>query len=220
MLFTRNTQIPFLATTGALLLALAACGDDDDSNASSASTTTTTTTTTTTSGTGTGTGGAGGGDGGAGGGDGGAGGGDGGAGGGDGGAGGGDGGAGGGDGGAGGGDGGAGGGPAEAATWADVEPILTARCAPCHTTSPTPAGDFEISYESSQLDAEFAACARAGLSKGACALVRVLDGSMPAVGQGMARCTGDPERDAGNAKCLTAAEQETLARWVEGGELN
>ncbi|XXY48068.1 hypothetical protein WME91_49530 [Sorangium sp. So ce269] len=208
MIFTRKTQFPFLATTGALLLALAACGDDD-SNSSTTSTTTTTTATTTASGTGGGDGGAGGGGGGAGGSDGGAGGSDGGAGGGDGGAGGGDGGA-----------GGAGGAPEDAAAWADVEPILTARCGPCHTTSPTPAGDFAIDYASSQLDAEFAACARAGLSKGACALMRVLDGSMPAVGQGMARCTGDPERDAGNAKCLTAAEQETLTSWVEGGELN
>ncbi|MGK3981908.1 hypothetical protein WME99_02670 [Sorangium sp. So ce136] len=208
MLFTRNTRIPFLATTGALLLALAACGDDD----SNTNSTSTTTATTATSGTGGGDGGAGGGTGGAGGGDGGAGGGTGGAGGGDG-------GAGGGTGGAGGGTGGAGGAPEEAAAWADVEPILTARCAPCHTTSPTPPGDFEIDYASTQLDAEFAACERAGLSKGACALMRVLDGSMPAMAQGMARCTGDPERDAGNAKCLTAAEQETLARWVEGGEL-
>ncbi|WP_437666345.1 hypothetical protein [Sorangium sp. So ce1182] len=214
MLFTRNTQLPFLATTGALLLALAACGDDDSN--SSTTSTSTTTTSTTTSGTAGGDGGAGGGDGGAGGGDGGAGGSDGGAGGGDGGAGGGDGGAGGGDGGAG----GAGGAPEDAAAWADVEPILTARCGPCHTTSPTPAGGFEIDYASSQLDAEFAACQREGLSKGACALKRVLDGSMPHVGQGMAKCTGDPERDAGNAKCLTAAEQETLASWVEGGELN
>ncbi|WP_437626052.1 hypothetical protein [Sorangium sp. So ce1151] len=213
MLFTRNTQLPFLATTGALLLALAACGDDDSN---SSTTSTSTTTSTTTSGTAGGDGGAGGGDGGAGGGDGGAGGSDGGAGGGDGGAGGGDGGAGGGDGGAG----GAGGAPEDAAAWADVEPILTARCAPCHTTSPTPPGGFKIDYASSQLDAEHAACARAGLSKGACALMRVRDGSMPAMGQGMAKCTGDPERDAGNAKCLTAAEQETLASWVEGGELN
>ncbi|MGK3964646.1 hypothetical protein WMF38_10775 [Sorangium sp. So ce118] len=208
-----NTQIRLLATTGALLLALAACGDDDSNSASTSTTTTTTTATTTTSGTAGGDGGAGGGDGGAGGGDGGAGGGDGGAGGGDG-------GAGGGDGGAGGGDGGAGGAPEDAAAWADVEPILTARCGPCHTTSPTPAGDFEIDYASSQMDAEYAACQREGLSKGACALKRVLDGSMPHVGQGMARCTGDPERDAGNAKCLTAAEQETLTSWVEGGELN
>ncbi|HTN83045.1 MAG TPA: hypothetical protein VL242_05155, partial [Sorangium sp.] len=118
------------------------------------------------------------------------------------------------------GDGGAGGAPAEAAAWADVEPILTARCAPCHTTSPTPPGGFKIDYASSQLDAEHAACERAGLSKGACALMRVLEGSMPAVAQGQARCTGDPARDAGNAKCLTAEEQATLTSWVEGGELN
>ncbi|XYI01455.1 hypothetical protein ACMHYB_17575 [Sorangium sp. So ce1128] len=212
MLFTRNTQIRFLATTGALLLALAACGDDD-SNSSSASTSTSTSTTTS----GTGTGGGDGGAGGTGGSDGGAGG-TGGTGGSDGGAG----GTGGSDGGAGGtgggdgGSGGAGGAPSDAAAWADVEPILTARCAPCHTTAPMPAGAFKINYESSQLDAEFRACKAEGLSKGACALLRVLDGSMPA---GMAGCTGDPEQDAGNAKCLTADEQETLTKWVEGGEL-
>ncbi|WP_437784373.1 hypothetical protein [Sorangium sp. So ce1097] len=208
MIFTRITQIRFLTTAGALLLALAACGDDDDSSSSSSSASSTT------SGTGTGGAGGDGGAGGAGGGDGGAGG----AGGGVGGAGGAGGGVGG-AGGAGGGVGGAGGAPSDAAAWADVEPILTARCAPCHTTPAMPAGGFAISYESSQQDAEFAACARQGLSRGACSLVRVLDGSMPGVSVGMARCTGDPTRDAGNAKCLTADEQATLTSWVEGGEL-
>ncbi|WP_437639280.1 hypothetical protein [Sorangium sp. So ce854] len=213
MLFTRNTQIRFLTTTGALLLALAACGDDDSnssSNSGSASSTT--------SGTGTGGAGGAGGDGGGVGGDGGGVGGAGGDGGGVGGAGG-DGGGVGGAGGDGGGVGGAGGAPSDAAAWADVEPILTARCAPCHTNAGMPSGDFAISYESSQEDAEFAACARQGLSKGACSLVRVLEGSMPGVSPGMTRCTGDPARDAGNAKCLTADEQATLTSWVEGGEL-
>ncbi|KYF72621.1 hypothetical protein BE15_44695, partial [Sorangium cellulosum] len=106
--------------------------------------------------------------------------------------------------------------PADAAAWADVQPILTARCAPCHTSGAMPAGGYKIDYASSQLDADFRACKGEGLSKGACSLKRVLDGSMPG---GMAGCTGDPARDAGNAKCLTAAEHETLKSWVEGGEL-
>ncbi|MGK3994959.1 hypothetical protein [Sorangium sp. So ce1024] len=213
MIFTRNTQIRFLTTAGAMLLALAACGGDDSSSSSNSGSASSTTSGT---GAGTGTGGAGGdtsGEGGAGGdtsGEGGAGGdtsGEGGAGGdtsGEGGA---------------SGDGGAGGAPAAATTWADVEPILKARCAPCHTTPGMPSGGFTISYESSQTDAEFQACARQGLSRGACSLVRVRDGSMPSVSFGMARCTGDPARDGGNASCLTAEEHATLAKWVEGGEL-
>jgi len=48
---------------------------------------------------------------------------------------------------------------------------------------------------------------------GECTLELVKLGSMP-LGKG---CTGDPARDAANAACLTAAEQQKLADWIAGG---
>jgi hypothetical protein len=50
---------------------------------------------------------------------------------------------------------------------------------------------------------------------GACTLVRIQDGSMPIE----AGCTGNPTTDAGNAACLTAAEQATLQQWIADGQV-
>ena len=91
----------------------------------------------------------------------------------------------------------------------DVQPIFTARCGPCHTTGSS--GGLRVGmYAHTQLAAS--SCASA--TKGACALTRILSGSMPR-GAG---CTGDPALDAGNARCLTAAEQATIRAWIDGGQ--
>jgi hypothetical protein len=50
---------------------------------------------------------------------------------------------------------------------------------------------------------------------GACTLIRIKNGQMPK-GAG---CTGNPATDAGNAACLTQAQQSTIQAWISGGEL-
>jgi hypothetical protein len=91
-----------------------------------------------------------------------------------------------------------------------VQPILAAHCAPCHTQFGSGGANFASSYAQSQLASYYCP----GKTKGACTLVRIQDGSMP---QG-AGCTGNPATDAGNAACLSAAEQSTLQAWITGGQ--
>jgi hypothetical protein len=105
-----------------------------------------------------------------------------------------------------------------------VEPILIAKCSPCHTrTDPPPASGFAITYESSQLPSNSATCDVAGegeprISQGACIILRIHDATeanrMPR-GKG---CTGDPVADAGNTSCLTAEEQQTIINWLADGQ--
>ncbi|MGK4008768.1 hypothetical protein WMF31_39535 [Sorangium sp. So ce1036] len=221
MLSITRTSIHLLATTGAILLALVACGGDDDETGSGGSGSTTVTGTGGAGEGGAGEGGAGEGGAGEGGageggageggageggaGEGGAG--EGGAG--EGGAG--EGGAG--EGGAGEGGAGEGGAAPEATAWSDVEPVLKARCAPCHTNTPA-AGGFALTYAAAMTDAENAACKAEGLNRGACALKLVLSGAMPA----NMGCKGDPAQDGGKAGCLNAEELATLQAWVDGGQ--
>jgi hypothetical protein len=93
----------------------------------------------------------------------------------------------------------------------DVQPILQVKCAPCHTTGGSGGANLASSYAATQLLSYYCS----GLTKGACTLVRVQNGSMP-YGKG---CTGNPVLDAGNPACLTAAEQATLQLWITGGQL-
>jgi hypothetical protein len=95
--------------------------------------------------------------------------------------------------------------------------VFADKCATCHTEASSGghnigAADINAAYADSQLNAEIAFCA--GLTKGACTLVRVQSGQMP-LGAG---CTGDPSEDAGNFACLTQAEQDTLQAWIDGGQ--
>jgi hypothetical protein len=53
------------------------------------------------------------------------------------------------------------------------------------------------------------------LTIGACALVRIQNGSMPFG----ATCTGNPVLDAAKPACLTAAQQQTIQQWIAGGQL-
>lgn len=102
-------------------------------------------------------------------------------------------------------------------TFDEIAPIYQDKCLPCHTTG-TFGGhnigddDLAAAYEDSQLDANIATCN--GLTKGACALVRIQNGSMP-MGFG---CTGDPAVDDGEL-CLTAEEQDRIQTWIDDGEL-
>lgn len=93
---------------------------------------------------------------------------------------------------------------------ADVQPILAAKCAPCHTTGGSGSANFATSYADTQLPSYYCP----GKTKGACTIVRIQEGSMP---QG-AGCTGNPTADAGKPQCLTAAQQATIQAWITGGQ--
>jgi hypothetical protein len=63
------------------------------------------------------------------------------------------------------------------------------------------------------LDSQLPADTTSG-TKGAAALVRILNGSMP----DGAGCSGNPVADSGNANCLTQEEQDTLQDWIDAGQ--
>lgn len=94
---------------------------------------------------------------------------------------------------------------------ASVQPIYQAKCSPCHAGNGSGGRNFAISYADTQL----MSIVCPGLTTGACTLVRIQNGSMP-LGAG---CTGNPTLDAGNAACLTAAQQSTIQSWIAGGQL-
>ncbi len=91
-----------------------------------------------------------------------------------------------------------------------VQPILGAKCSPCHTGSGVGGHDVGTVYA----DALEPSDECPGLTIGECALVRIQNGSMPA-GRG---CTGDPVLDAGNDACLTADEQSIVQNWIDNGQ--
>ncbi len=100
----------------------------------------------------------------------------------------------------------------------DPHAIFAAKCTPCHAGGGSgghnmAAASVDAAYTDSQKAAANAACA--GKTKGACALVRIQAGQMP-LGRG---CSGNPETDAANDACLTAAQQATLKAWIDDGQL-
>lgn len=98
-----------------------------------------------------------------------------------------------------------------------VSPIYNQKCGPCHVNASfgghnLGSGMVSEAYEDSQRAASSATCA--GLTKGACSLIRIQSGSMP-MGLG---CTGDPAADVGNDACLTTEEQGLLQTWIDDGQ--
>ncbi len=91
----------------------------------------------------------------------------------------------------------------------DIQPILQAKCDPCHTSEGAGGFNHATDYEATQEPSEVCA----GMKVYQCMLRRVQNGSMPEDGD----CSGDPATDADNARCLTAAEQDQLAAWVAAG---
>jgi hypothetical protein len=91
----------------------------------------------------------------------------------------------------------------------DVQPILQAKCDPCHTTDGAGGFNHATDYDATQEASEVCA----GMKVYQCMLMRVQNGSMPEDGD----CSGDAAADATNARCLTAAEQDVLAGWVAAG---
>ena len=103
-------------------------------------------------------------------------------------------------------------------TFDDPHAIFAVKCTPCHAGGSSgghnmAATDVAAAFTDSQKAAVKAACA--GKTKGACTLIRIQAGQMPA-GRG---CSGNPETDAANSACLTAAQQATLKAWIDGGQL-
>jgi len=97
-------------------------------------------------------------------------------------------------------------------TWtADIQPIFEELCAPCHTGLNIGDLNIGIEYDSAPLPAFSPACA--GLTKGACTLVRIQAGQMPS-GRG---CTGDGAVDAANDACLNQEEQDIVQAWIDTG---
>ena len=93
----------------------------------------------------------------------------------------------------------------------DVKPILTQKCAPCHTSGSGSGGLNFNNYSDTQENTNVCAAAT---TKGECSLVRIQNGSMPQ-GKG---CTGDPAKDAAKPGCLTADEQAKIQAWIDGGQ--
>jgi hypothetical protein len=100
-------------------------------------------------------------------------------------------------------------------TYQDVKPIFMKKCVPCHLPGGigAPFHTLAYSYETAKQPSSPGECP--GKTKGECTLVFVKSGFMP-FEKG---CSGDPTKDAGNAACLTAAEQLLLADWIADGLL-
>lgn len=91
----------------------------------------------------------------------------------------------------------------------DVRPILQQKCGPCHTTDAEGGVNHATDFADTQKPSEVCE----GMMVYECMLVRVRNGEMPE----NAGCTGDAAADAENASCLTAAQQDVLAGWVNAG---
>ncbi|WP_169791592.1 MopE-related protein [Sandaracinus amylolyticus] len=97
-----------------------------------------------------------------------------------------------------------------AVRYATIQGMLESLCGPCHTTGSASALNVR-DYASTQI----AAGSCAGMTQGACMLVRIQNGTMPRGGV----CTGDPTLDVGRPACLDADDHAALQAWITGGQL-
>jgi hypothetical protein len=95
----------------------------------------------------------------------------------------------------------------------DVLPIFKEKCTPCHAKGGSAASIHSMATDYTSVQRSSNYCE--GKKKGECTIVRIQKGEMP---QG-AGCTGNPDTDKDNAKCLTKAEQDTVQAWIDGGLL-
>ena len=87
-----------------------------------------------------------------------------------------------------------------------IQPMLAAKCDPCHTVEAAGGFNHAVDYGATQEPSELCP----GKQVYQCMLVLVKDGIMPEDGE----CSGDPSADADNTRCLTQAEQDRLAAWI------
>lgn len=97
--------------------------------------------------------------------------------------------------------------PACSITYANVQPIYAAKCTPCHTGFGSGGHNIGTTYADSQLSSYYCP----GFTKGACTIVRIHDGTMPA-GAG---CGTTPNAPA----CVTPMQQTMIEAWIDGGQL-
>ena len=90
-----------------------------------------------------------------------------------------------------------------------IQPMLAAKCDPCHTTEGAGGFNHAVDYGATQEPSELCA----GKLVYQCMLVLVKSGTMPEDGD----CSGDPSADADNDRCLTADEQDKLSAWIAAG---
>jgi hypothetical protein len=91
----------------------------------------------------------------------------------------------------------------------DAQPIFLDKCDTCHTGAGLGNHNVGTVYADALKPADDGNCS--GLTVGQCTIVLVQAGDMP---QG-AGCSGNPSQDAGNAACLTQAEQSALQEWID-----
>jgi hypothetical protein len=91
----------------------------------------------------------------------------------------------------------------------DAQPIFLDKCDTCHTGAGLGNHNIGTVYADALKPADDGNCS--GLTVGQCTIVLVQAGDMP---QG-AGCSGNPSQDAGNAACLTQAEQSALQEWID-----
>jgi hypothetical protein len=91
-----------------------------------------------------------------------------------------------------------------------VQAIFQMKCSPCHNGNGS--GNHNIAQAYAETQKASVVCP--GMTIGACALVRIQNGSMPF----SAGCTGNPVLDAAKPACLTAAQQQTIQQWIAGGQ--
>lgn len=104
---------------------------------------------------------------------------------------------------------------------ADAQAILAAKCAPCHTSGSSGGHSIGTDFADALTPAATNSYAGAGqpcegLNRAECALVLIQNGAMPLNGS---NCSGDPALDAAKPGCLTQAEQDAIAAWIDGGVL-
>ena len=91
----------------------------------------------------------------------------------------------------------------------DLQPILQAKCAPCHAGEGFGGTDFVVTY--GDLFRASAQCPGRPVFR--CMGEMVRSGRMPP----HAGCTGDPGQDTDRPSCLTSAELDLLTVWLAGG---
>ena len=90
-----------------------------------------------------------------------------------------------------------------------IQPLLAAKCDPCHTSGGAGGFNHAVDYGATQEASELCP----GKKVYECMMVLIKDGSMPENGA----CSGDPAADADNAACLTGDEQDRLTAWIAAG---
>ncbi len=98
-------------------------------------------------------------------------------------------------------------------TYADVQPIFQARCGGCH--GPGSSGSHQIGTQFGAAEQGQSYYCAAGVSKAACTVVRMKDGSMPFGGG----CQPYPADNSAIPGCPTIPEIDSIQAWVDAGTL-